>query len=839
MAAERKEHDYASMQMARFLMKTVGFWTSDKKGEERLLKGILGYTLFAIVLALWIESTEFYFSIGDFYAVTYTACSSMPVVIVLMKILFFLTYREEMLTMLRYTQERFWYAQYDDYGRKLMDDINRKGMIIMCTFTFFVQVTVVTYMLTPIIENRGRNESERILPFNWYVGIDTHVSPNFEIIFVFEVMHCVLRSVVFSSRCALFTRIIALVHAGICFCCFDNLLGLLGMHTAGQFKLLQHRLETILERIGQAGDLGSLDEKTKRAVHEEIRGCVLQHQELIWYSEKMEGLFMYTTLCQLLVSSVMICVAGFQVFLSRGTLMRRMIFIAHTNGSVGQLFVVTFTAHHLLEESRAVGDSAYSANWEVLSHQDNRSIRNAVLMLMVRSTHACSISAGGFFPVSLETFMAVRSALKDPQTRDSCLNDSDFVPPQVMSTAASYFALLRNFIVDEAVTGRREPGSARAGQEENHEVHDDGEQGVPVGEYHATLHENGRPLARRDPAGTAVPARRVRLRRLGDSLRHSRGGRRSVSLHGRLLRRHVQPVRDVAVGDDTGEAGQLHALPRQRDEAHSFRRKAFLGGHLRREPRATNETQKALPFKLWLEFPYHSPYYEVTYTIQSLSTIHSGICTFCFDNFVSTFNIHAAAQLKILAHKVEIVAESCVEGATSDKSSQSEAEIVALTFERLQDCVRQHYTLIQYLHNMQHVFAIILLGQLLLSSVVICFGGFQFLATDVAIRKCIFAFHFVGGLIQLLIYTWTCNDIIVQSAAISDAAYNSKWYLLPGSGPGMALRKGLIMIMIRARRPCTLTAGHFAVMSLDTFTGILSTAMSYFTLLRQMSEEGI
>ncbi|EFN77833.1 Putative odorant receptor 13a [Harpegnathos saltator] len=392
MAAERKEHDYASMQMARFLMKTVGFWTSDKKGEERLLKGILGYTLFAIVLALWIESTEFYFSIGDFYAVTYTACSSMPVVIVLMKILFFLTYREEMLTMLRYTQERFWYAQYDDYGRKLMDDINRKGMIIMCTFTFFVQVTVVTYMLTPII---------------------------------------------------------ALVHAGICFCCFDNLLGLLGMHTAGQFKLLQHRLETILERIGQAGDLGSLDEKTKRAVHEEIRGCVLQHQELIWYSEKMEGLFMYTTLCQLLVSSVMICVAGFQVFLSRGTLMRRMIFIAHTNGSVGQLFVVTFTAHHLLEESRAVGDSAYSANWEVLSHQDNRSIRNAVLMLMVRSTHACSISAGGFFPVSLETFMAVRSALKDPQTRDSCLNDSDFVPPQVMSTAASYFALLRNFIVDE------------------------------------------------------------------------------------------------------------------------------------------------------------------------------------------------------------------------------------------------------------------------------------------------------------------------------------------------------------------------------------------------------
>lgn len=93
-------------------------------------------------------------------------------------------------------------------------------------------------------------------------------------------------------------------------------------------------------------------------------------------------------------------------------------------------------------------------------------------------------------------------------------------------------------------------------------------------------------------------------------------------------------------------------------------------------------------------------------------------------------------------------------------------------------------------------------------------------AADVIIRKCIFAFHFVGGLIQLLIYTWTCNDIIVQSTAISDAAYNSKWYLLPDNGPGKAVRKGLLLIMIRARRPCVLTAGSFAVMSLDTFTGV-------------------
>lgn len=34
------------------------------------------------------------------------------------------------------------------------------------------------------------------------------------------------------------------------------------------------------------------------------------------------------------------------------------------------------------------------------------------------------------------------------------------------------------------------------------------------------------------------------------------------------------------------------------------------------EPQVKNDTEKILPFKLWIDFPYHSPYYEITYTIQ-------------------------------------------------------------------------------------------------------------------------------------------------------------------------------------------------------------------------------
>lgn len=75
----------------------------------------------------------------------------MPVVIILMKVSIFLAHRKEVLDMLRYTEDKFWYAEYDEFGSEILEKINKKGMILMCTFTFFVQGTVCTYMLTPII----------------------------------------------------------------------------------------------------------------------------------------------------------------------------------------------------------------------------------------------------------------------------------------------------------------------------------------------------------------------------------------------------------------------------------------------------------------------------------------------------------------------------------------------------------------------------------------------------------------------------------------------------------------------------------------------------------------
>ncbi|XP_015183802.1 PREDICTED: odorant receptor Or2-like [Polistes dominula] len=393
----KNKSKFLSVNVARFLMKTVGFWTADTINEQRLLNVIFAYTIFAIALALWIEAYDFYISFGEFYAITYTACSSMPVAVIIMKIIIFLRNRKDMMRLIRYTEKNFWFNEYDEFGEKILNDVNMKGSILICCFTCCVQSTVYTYMLTPIIgililfvENIGKNETDRILPFNvWLGGLDTHLSPYFEIAFIME--------------------IIALIHSGLCFCCFDNFLCLLNLTVAGQFRILQHRLEILLDKsvlCYMTQDKVCQDEDA-RETFEEFKRCVKHHRMLIDYVEQLEKIFTMSTLCQLLMSGILLCVAGFQVFLARGIIIRQLIFIAHINGCFFQLFVITLAANEVIIESRAVGDAAYNANWQTLSYEPYKNIRMGIITIMARADRPCYITAGGFFPVSLETFMAV------------------------------------------------------------------------------------------------------------------------------------------------------------------------------------------------------------------------------------------------------------------------------------------------------------------------------------------------------------------------------------------------------------------------------------------------
>ncbi|XP_017795358.1 PREDICTED: uncharacterized protein LOC108576808 [Habropoda laboriosa] len=95
------------------------------------------------------------------------------------------------------------------------------------------------------------------------------------------------------------------------------------------------------------------------------------------------------------------------------------------------------------------------------------------------------------------------------------------------------------------------------------------------------------------------------------------------------------------------------------------------------------------------------------------------------------------------------------------------------------------------------------------------------------------------GVSQLWMFTYSCDCITTESLNIAESVYAGPWINLPMDKFGKLLRKDLQVLILRARRPSSLTACGFFSISLETFTKIMSTSMSYFTLLKQCIEDTV
>lgn len=87
-----------------------------------------------------------------------------------------------------------------------------------------------------------------------------------------------------------------------------------------------------------------------------------------------------------------------------------MIFKFHLIGGVFQILLVTLNANNIITESNAVAFSAYDMLWYCIPFDKHgKSIRQAVRNIILRSSRSCYLTAAGFFPVSLTSFMSVRT----------------------------------------------------------------------------------------------------------------------------------------------------------------------------------------------------------------------------------------------------------------------------------------------------------------------------------------------------------------------------------------------------------------------------------------------
>lgn len=202
----------------------------------------------------------------------------------------------------------------------------------------------------------------------------------------------------------------------------------------------------------------------------------------------------------------------------------------------------------------------------------------------------------------------------------------------------------------------------------------------------------------------------------------------------------------------------------------------------------------------WFPFDEYDPrYYNFVLIWHLYSAVVIGSTFIGSDIILIAFISMISMQFDILCKKLENL-----NGLTSFEVRKMFSELV-----------KTHQTLIRLAENLEKIFSIIILINIIESSVMYCFIAYQ-LSIDNSIQNYMkYGVFLTVGMMHTFILCYYGNKLASASEKVAQAAYNSKWEFRKFHEV-----KSLALMMQRSQRPCVLTAYKFFVVSLEIFSSV-------------------
>ncbi|XP_025270552.1 odorant receptor 13a-like isoform X2 [Camponotus floridanus] len=229
-------------------------------------------------------------------------------------------------------------------------------------------------------------------------------------------------------------------------------------------------------------------------------------------------------------------------------------------------------------------------------------------------------------------------------------------------------------------------------------------------------------------------------------------------------------------------------------------------------------TGRQLLFRAY--FPYNvsnSPSYELTFFAQIIACMYAAVTYAAVDTFIATLVLHTCGQLANLRQEL-INLHNCTKTRFQTK---------------LRKIVRKHEYLNSFAETIEDCFNMMLLIQMVGCSLQLCFQCLQaFMAIIgeinefLAFQIIFLMIYVVYILLQLYLYCYIGERLLVESTKIAYAAYDCSWYNLSAYEA-----KSLIIIMCRAQSPLQITAGRFCSFNRELFSEVLKKSVTYMSCL--------
>ncbi|XP_060524729.1 odorant receptor 30a-like isoform X2 [Cylas formicarius] len=222
-----------------------------------------------------------------------------------------------------------------------------------------------------------------------------------------------------------------------------------------------------------------------------------------------------------------------------------------------------------------------------------------------------------------------------------------------------------------------------------------------------------------------------------------------------------------------------------------------------------NTTDKPLFLNYWYPFD-RNKYYVLVLVDQNIRPTLGGLYAAIVNAFVNSIILFVRLQLKLLQYSFRNFGQF---GSNEHDTSPNILKML---------CVK-HQELIRYVGELNdHLNVIIFMEYMVLS---ITFAG-QILQITAGIEPFIASVLLTYTIIQLLMFAWNCNEIIIQSTELAKALFESKWYDYDTKIIVIAH-----IMMMRCQKPLSLMIGRFGVMDLDVGISRLKLAYSYASVM--------
>ncbi|XP_013163991.1 PREDICTED: odorant receptor 4-like [Papilio xuthus] len=172
-----------------------------------------------------------------------------------------------------------------------------------------------------------------------------------------------------------------------------------------QFRLLCYEFENLIPSR-------HLNEEEQNIVKSKLINLIKRHQELIKCTSTLDMIYSKSTLFNFVSSSVIICLAGFNVK-ATDNIALAVTFLTFLSMNLFQIFFLCLFGDMIMRSSMEVSDAAYNCLWYA-----DRNVARDVLLVQIRAQNPCKLTAFGFADVNYMSFS------------------------KIMSTSWSYFALL-------------------------------------------------------------------------------------------------------------------------------------------------------------------------------------------------------------------------------------------------------------------------------------------------------------------------------------------------------------------------------------------------------------